>query len=265
MGCQSGGCDNAPVSPAPGPAPANRGSGTFFTVIGQAGVPAMHAALMPNGKVVFIDKVEDYSQLRVSETGRFAYSSEFDPNTVGPSHICNSSRPTRLSHFLDRVESYLFAFSPTHSAQEAHFCKSQTPVYCDCGGLLYIAVPHTDLTCSADGRLLNVGGNGPLDFLDPTVTDGLDALRYLQRSWSSADLDGQNWLEPGNKVTPRHISLMMVNFRLMLNTRAKTSWPLLDGMPLFKHFLMAEYSSLPVLVMASTPLFQATTTLHMRF
>lgn len=49
-------------------------------MVGQAGVPAMHAGLMPNGRVVFLDKVEDYTQLRLPN-GQFAYSAEYDPRT----------------------------------------------------------------------------------------------------------------------------------------------------------------------------------------
>ena len=45
----------------------------------------MHAALMPNGRVVFLDKVENYTHLNLSD-GQYAYSSEYDPetNTVVP-------------------------------------------------------------------------------------------------------------------------------------------------------------------------------------
>lgn len=50
----------------------------IFDIIGQSGVPAMHAGLLPNGKVVFLDKVENYTQIRLPN-GQFAYSSEFDP------------------------------------------------------------------------------------------------------------------------------------------------------------------------------------------
>lgn len=51
-----------------------------FEVVGQSGVPAMHAALMPNGRVVFLDKIEDYTQLNLT-AGGYAYSSEYDPVT----------------------------------------------------------------------------------------------------------------------------------------------------------------------------------------
>ncbi|GIZ37922.1 hypothetical protein CKM354_000135100 [Cercospora kikuchii] len=80
-GCQSGPCDQAPVSPAPGPvpAPAHPTPGSF-KIIGDSGVPAMHAALMPNGKVMFLDKVENYTQLNLPD-GRLAYSAEYDPAT----------------------------------------------------------------------------------------------------------------------------------------------------------------------------------------
>ncbi len=52
-------------------------------MVGDSGVPAMHAALMPNGRVVFLDKVENYTQIKLSN-GQFAYSAEYDPvtNTV---------------------------------------------------------------------------------------------------------------------------------------------------------------------------------------
>ena len=82
-GCQSGPCIGA-TTPSPGaggvttPSPApNPGS---FTLIGKSGVPAMHAGLLPNGRVVFLDKVEDYTEARLPN-GRFAYSTEYDPNT----------------------------------------------------------------------------------------------------------------------------------------------------------------------------------------
>lgn len=45
----------------------------------------MSAALLANGRVVFVDKVENYTQL-VLDNGQYAYSSEYDPmtNTVVP-------------------------------------------------------------------------------------------------------------------------------------------------------------------------------------
>ena len=45
----------------------------------------MHAALLPNGRVVFLDKIENYTQLKLSDN-QYAYSSEYDPtsNTVVP-------------------------------------------------------------------------------------------------------------------------------------------------------------------------------------
>jgi len=60
-GCQSGPCLNGaavkPPGPSPAPAAAVLGS---FKVVGKSGVPAMHAGLMPNGKVIFLDKVSQY-------------------------------------------------------------------------------------------------------------------------------------------------------------------------------------------------------------
>ena len=51
-----------------------------FKVVGQSGVPVMTAILMPNGKVIFLDKVENYTQIRLSN-GQYAYSAEYDPAT----------------------------------------------------------------------------------------------------------------------------------------------------------------------------------------
>lgn len=80
-GCQSGPCDQGAVIPAPGPKPAmaNANPGSL-KVVGDSGVPAMHAGLLPNGRVVFLDKVEDYSKLNLSN-GHWAYSAEYDPET----------------------------------------------------------------------------------------------------------------------------------------------------------------------------------------
>lgn len=45
----------------------------------------MHAALMSNGRVVFLDKLENFSQLR-TPNGQYAMSSEFDANHRSPSY-----------------------------------------------------------------------------------------------------------------------------------------------------------------------------------
>lgn len=44
----------------------------------SSGVPVMHAAAMSNGKVVFLDKIENYTELRLPN-GQLAYSSLYDP------------------------------------------------------------------------------------------------------------------------------------------------------------------------------------------
>lgn len=36
----------------------------------------MHAGLMPNGRVVFLDKVENYTQIKLPD-GQYAYSAEY--------------------------------------------------------------------------------------------------------------------------------------------------------------------------------------------
>ncbi len=80
-GCQSGNCIGAPAVPGPSAsaAPANP-LGGYFNIVGQSGVPAMHAGLLPNGRVFFLDKLENYTQLR-TPNGYYAMSSEYDPQT----------------------------------------------------------------------------------------------------------------------------------------------------------------------------------------
>ncbi|QSS64055.1 glyoxal oxidase [Histoplasma capsulatum] len=80
-GCQSGECESGNLfeilSPNTHAPDTIHGA---FKVVGQSGVPAMSAALLANGRVVFIDKVENYTQL-ILDNGQYAYSSEYDPST----------------------------------------------------------------------------------------------------------------------------------------------------------------------------------------
>lgn len=154
VGCQSGPCLQGAVTPAPGPkaAPANLIPGSF-DIVGQSGVPAMHAALLPNGRVVFLDKIENYTQILLSDE-QYAYSAEYDPST-----------------------------------REVVGLTYKTNAFCSGGSFL------------ADGTLVNVGGNAPLSFIDPTVGDGFRAIRYLTRSATDAALDDQSWVEPGNELS----------------------------------------------------------------
>ncbi|KAK5146136.1 hypothetical protein LTR04_001109 [Oleoguttula sp. CCFEE 6159] len=152
-GCQSGPCLNGAVIAAPGPSPAPAApNGGSFNVVGQSGVPVMHAGLLPNGRVAFLDKIENYTQLKLSN-GQYAYSSEYDPAT---------SLPVALAY--------------------------KTNSFCAGGTFL------------ADGTFLALGGNAPLDFIDPTIGDGFTGIRYLKRSSSDASLNGRDWSEPGNKL-----------------------------------------------------------------
>lgn len=121
---------------------------SYFNVVAHSGVPAMHAAVLPpTGQVVFLDKVEDYSELRLPND-HWAYSSMYDPDTQQLTPLSVATNP---------------------------FC---------CGGSFL-----------ADGRLLTAGGNAPLLWLDPTVDDGFDAVRYL-----SNENGTYQWKEPGNKL-----------------------------------------------------------------
>ncbi|PGH12647.1 hypothetical protein AJ79_04145 [Helicocarpus griseus UAMH5409] len=153
-GCQSGDCDLGTVyemlsheTYQPGRVPGE------FRVVGQSGVPAMSAALLMNGRVVFVDKIENYTQL-VLENGQYAYSAEYDPetNTVAPLAYKTNS-----------------------------FCS---------GGVFL-----------DDGRLINLGGNAPLPFLDPTIGDGFRGIRYLSRPLDTDKWDGMPWDEPGYKLS----------------------------------------------------------------
>ncbi|KAH8802656.1 glyoxal oxidase [Xylogone sp. PMI_703] len=156
-GCQSGPCMNTSGDDPPGPssAPAFASPGTF-SVAGHSGVPAMHAALLPNGRVMFLDKLENYTQLRTAD-GYYAMSSEYDPATNTPIPLACS-----------------------------------TNAFCTSGTFL------------ANGTIISVGGNAPLTWLDPNVGDGFRAIRYLSRSSTASGLDGQSWVEPGNKLaSPR--------------------------------------------------------------
>jgi hypothetical protein len=155
-GCQNGPCVKAPgqSAPAASPAPAAPNPGTL-EIKGRSGVPAMHAGLMQNGRVVFLDKVESYTELKLGN-GQYAYSSEYDPAT---------QKLTPLAY--------------------------KTNAFCS-GGIFL-----------ADGRFVSLGGNAPLDFIDPTVGDGFRGIRFLERS-DDGSKDGQAWVEPGTQLdTPR--------------------------------------------------------------
>lgn len=155
-GCQNGPCDKAPSQPAPAasPAPAALKPG-LLEKKGRSGVPAMHAGLMQNGRVAFLDKVENYTELKLSN-GQYAYASEYDPVT-----------------------------------QKVVPLAYKTNAFCS-GGIFL-----------ADGRFASLGGNAPLDFIDPTVGDGFRGIRFLERT-DDGKMDGQDWVEPGTQLdTPR--------------------------------------------------------------
>lgn len=116
---------------------------------GDSGVPAMHAAVLSNGKVALLDKVEDRNKVFLPNNSA-AYSCLYDPTT-----------------------------------NDIKALSAVTNPFCCAGAFL------------ADGRLISLGGNGPLN-LDPNVFNGFDAIRYL-------DAEGKQsgWDEPGNKLSTR--------------------------------------------------------------
>ncbi|KAK9463832.1 glyoxal oxidase N-terminus-domain-containing protein [Lipomyces oligophaga] len=152
-GCQSGDCDET-VEAAPTATPAPQATGDDagkFEIVGESGVPGMHVGLLPNGKIVFLDKVENYTQVTL-DTGYYAYSSEYDLST-------NTYVP--LSY--------------------------KTNAFCSGGAFL------------ANGDFVSLGGNDALDWVDPTVGNGFDGIRYLKRAMDGSN-DGESWSEPGNKL-----------------------------------------------------------------
>ncbi|KAK2742947.1 hypothetical protein FQN57_005077 [Myotisia sp. PD_48] len=163
-GCQSGPCLEAPalkpIAPLTYHPPQIAGE---FKIVGQSGVPAMIAVLMPNGKVVFADKVENYTQL-VLPNGQFAYSSEYDPS---------SNKVIPLPY--------------------------KSNVFCAGGSFL------------VDGRVVLVGGNGPLKHIDPTVGDGFRGIRFLERRFDDEQFENSTWIEPGNLLSsPRWYPTMQI-------------------------------------------------------
>ena len=115
-----------------------------FELAGRSSVPPMHAALLPSGNVVFLDKVENYTEARL-DNGRYAYSTIFNPDTY-----------------------------------ELQAQRVPSNAFC-CGGAFL-----------ADGTLMTMGGNGPLSWLDDSVVDGFDALRFLS---ADAAEQGGDWVE----------------------------------------------------------------------
>lgn len=120
-----------------------------FEIVGDSGVSVMHAALLSNGKLAFLDKVEDRNKIFLPN-GRPAYSCVYDP-----------------------------------AAKEIKPLSTVTNPFCCAGAYL------------ADGRIISIGGNGPLD-LDSTVGDGFDAIRYLDAAGAQSGLT-----EPGNKLSTK--------------------------------------------------------------
>jgi hypothetical protein len=100
--------------------------------------------------------------------------------------------------FLDKIENYTQLVLP--NGQYA-YSSEYNPYDNTCVPLSYVS----NAFCSGgtflpDGRVVSLGGNAPLTWLDPTVGDGFNAVRYLKRSPTDASYNGQGWSEPGNKL-----------------------------------------------------------------
>jgi hypothetical protein len=96
--------------------------------------------------------------------------------------------------FLDKLENYTrvelpngeLAYSSKYdpNTNERVPLSYKTNAFCSGGSFL------------TDGTLVNVGGNGPLSWLDPTVGNGFRGLRYLSSK-------SQGWDEPGSQLDTR--------------------------------------------------------------
>jgi hypothetical protein len=117
----------------------------------------------------------------------------------GNFEVGNLSNDTRLENYTKlRTANGYYAMSSEYDPQtnQPVALAYSTNAFCSGGAFL------------PDGRVVNVGGNGPLSWLDPNIGDGFTAIRYLQRSSSDANLNGQDWKEPGNKLSsPRSLHL----------------------------------------------------------
>lgn len=102
--------------------------------------------------------------------------------------------------FLDKVENYTqvqlpdgqFAYSVEYDPVTATYVPLSYKTNAFCSGGAYLA----------DGTVISVGGNGPLTWLDPTVSDGFDAIRYLTRAPGGSQ-NGQSWVENSNKLNSK--------------------------------------------------------------
>nr|OQO29912.1 hypothetical protein B0A51_03508 [Rachicladosporium sp. CCFEE 5018] len=236
-GCQSRPCSAAPVGVAPGPiaAPMNANPGKF-DIVGQSGVPAMHAALMPNGRVVFLDKVEDYTQLKL-DNGQFAYSSEYDPvtNQVVPlayktnafcaggtfladGRLLSAGGNANLS-WLDptitdgwRGERYLACSSSDQAGQ----------AWSEPGSQLDTARWYPTLQTIPDGRIFVASGS--LNGLDPTVKSNNNPTYEI--------LDRNGITSGGSTILP-----------LLVKAQPYYMYPFLHLLPTGDLFILASKSS----------------------
>ena len=90
-----------------------------FQEAGRSGVPAMHAALMADGRVVFLDKMETDTEIQLAD-GRYAYSCLYDPhrNALTPLSVidnafCSGGTFLADGRVLSLGGSALAGFDPT--------------------------------------------------------------------------------------------------------------------------------------------------------
>ncbi|KAL8699704.1 MAG: hypothetical protein Q9201_005846 [Fulgogasparrea decipioides] len=192
-GCQSGPCSGPPAQPAPGPSPAPAapipGSLKVLDPITtnplvQAGVPAMHAGLMQNGRVIFLDKVENNTQLKLPN-GQWAYSAEYDPATrkVVPlsyktNAFCSGGTFLADGRFVSIGGNAPLDFDPTvgdgfkgirYLSRSASDASLNGQSWSEPGNKIASARWYASVQTMPDGTLFVASGS--LNGLDPTVPE----------------------------------------------------------------------------------------------
>ncbi|KAL8729428.1 MAG: hypothetical protein Q9181_005010 [Wetmoreana brouardii] len=149
-----------------------------------AGVPAMHAGLMQNGKVIFLDKVENNTQLKLPN-GQWAYSAEYDPATrqVVPlsyktNAFCSGGTFLADGRFVSIGGNAPLDFDPTvgdgfkgirYLSRSASDASLNGQSWSEPGNKIASARWYASVQTMPDGTLFVASGS--LNGLDPTVPE----------------------------------------------------------------------------------------------
>jgi hypothetical protein len=151
----------------------------------------MHGGLLPNGQVFFLDKLENYTQLK-TPNGYYAMSSEYNPETNIPAPL------TYVTNAFCSGGSYLADGRVINGTSPRFLCA-----LCKLSSYLPVKLfemNETGMAVMLTPKFWTVGGNAALPWLDPNIGSGFTAIRYLERSSTDTSFNGQGWSEPGNKL-----------------------------------------------------------------